>query len=275
MSSLLFASTSGEADSTATLPSLDHLLMADYDNVYEPSEDTYLMCDALYNDRAELRSMGCSLVLEIGCGSGCNITYLASLLADSPTKDTGASSADATPNPALTTTTAATDNADRQACLALATDINPFAIDATQRTAIANNVTVECILTDLVTGLEGRLAGKVDVLLFNPPYVPTDDEEVGSADIAAAWAGGLRGRRVIDRWLPLLPGLLSPPRAASAAATAAAGASQGGRCYLVLVEENDPAEIAAYAATQGMAAQTVLRRKARNEALQIMRIQWR
>jgi release factor glutamine methyltransferase len=67
--------------------------------------------------------------------------------------------------------------------------------------------------------------GKVDILLFNPPYVPTEDSEVSMryctaykpcalvcsdntlllSGIAAAWAGGRRGRRVINRFLPLLP----------------------------------------------------------------------
>ncbi len=45
----------------------------------------------------------------------------------------------------------------------------------------------------------------VDLLVFNPPYVPSEQEELGRADIAAAWAGGLNGRVVIDRFLSLVP----------------------------------------------------------------------
>jgi release factor glutamine methyltransferase len=32
------------------------------------------------------------------------------------------------------------------------------------------------VRSDLLTGLK-RVYGKVDILLFNPPYVPTDEEE--------------------------------------------------------------------------------------------------
>ena len=54
--------------------------------------------------------------------------------------------------------------------------------------------------------------------------MPTPDEELARGGIAAAWAGGDRGRRVIDRLLPALPALLAP----------------GGSCLMVTVSENDP-----------------------------------
>ena len=40
------------------------------------------------------------------------------------------------------------------------------------------------------------------VQIFNPPYVPTPDEELARTDIARAWAGGNRGRAIIDKFLP-------------------------------------------------------------------------
>jgi release factor glutamine methyltransferase len=45
----------------------------------------------------------------------------------------------------------------------------------------------------------------VDVLLFNPPYVPTDTDEASSAqsnaDIAGSWAGGADGMEITNRLL--------------------------------------------------------------------------
>jgi release factor glutamine methyltransferase len=95
----------------AKLPSLDHLTLEDYDCVYEPSDDTFLLCDALENDRGLMSEIQPGVVLEVGCGSGCVITFLSMLL-----REQGI--------PALS----------------LATDINPKAAAVTLRTAKANNV---------------------------------------------------------------------------------------------------------------------------------------
>jgi methylase of polypeptide subunit release factors len=62
------------------------------------------------------------------------------------------------------------------------------------------------------------------LLLFNPPYVPTPEEEVERGGIAAAWAGGWKGRRVIDRLIPIVPELLS----------------ERGEMLMVTVPDNDP-----------------------------------
>ena len=103
--------------------------------------------------------------------------------------------------------------------------------------------------------IECCLPESVDALVFNPPYVPTDDEEVGGGGIEASWAGGLRGRRVLDRLLPHVARVLAP----------------AGRFYVVCVAENDPASIVSYLRERGLTGETVLRRRARNEALSVLR----
>ncbi|KAJ7401473.1 hypothetical protein BTVI_95649 [Pitangus sulphuratus] len=74
------------------------------------------------------------------------------------------------------------------------TDINPMAAYCTQETARLNNVHLQPVITDLVKGLSPRLNGKVDLLLFNPPYVVTPSEEVKGRGIEVSWAGGKQGR---------------------------------------------------------------------------------
>jgi release factor glutamine methyltransferase len=96
----------------AILPSLDHFLMQDFEHIYEPSDDTFLLCDALENDRSVIKLSDPSNVLEIGCGSGCVITFLSKLLNDEGIKSNN-----------------------------FATDINPYAIASCKRTAEANHVT--------------------------------------------------------------------------------------------------------------------------------------
>lgn len=55
---------------------------------------------------------------------------------------------------------------------------------------------LEVITADMVDCL--RLQGTLDLLVFNPPYVVTPDEEI-TGQLERAWAGGKDGRVVMDR----------------------------------------------------------------------------
>lgn len=92
--------------------------------------------------------------------------------------------------------------------------------------------------------------------LFNPPYVPTPDEEVERPGIARAWAGGYRGRRVIDRLLPQLNATLSPR----------------GELFMVTVLENEPQALLEEMRSQGFEGKVVLKRGADEELLHIVRL---
>ena len=81
-------------------------------------------------------------------------------------------------------------------------------------------------------------------------------QAVASHDISAAWAGGTRGRRILDRMLPALDAALSPR----------------GVFYLLGVAENDFDEIAQALREQaGLEVKLIAERRAQNERLWVMR----
>ncbi|KAH9853044.1 putative methylase [Lenzites betulinus] len=210
-------------------PDLSHLRSKDYKHIYEPAEDTFILLDALEADADALRSLKPSVCLEIGSGSGCVSSFASAIL--------GAS-----------------------ASLYLATDINPHACKATKATGAQNRVPIDPIWTSLVGPLRARLRRAVDILLFNPPYVPTDtdeaDEAQHTADIAGAWAGGFDGMEVTDVLLKQVEELLSP----------------SGRFYLVAVKQNDIQAICSRMLSQHMLrGEIVLQRRAGREHLYVLR----
>ena len=76
-----------------------------------------------------------------------------------------------------------------------------------------------------------RLRHSVDLLIFNPPYVPTTAEELeaakAKASLAGAWAGGEDGMSVTDLFLPSVA-----VRGSGHALTDAAGPAQRERRLL-------------------------------------------
>jgi hypothetical protein len=136
-----------------------------------------------------------------------------------------------------------------------------YAIRIAKATAETNGISTEhfqAVQCDLASNLLDQLEGKVDVLIFNPPYVPTPDEEVGSSGIEASWAGGKDGRVVIDQALPQIARLLAFPH---------------GVAYVVTVDDNYPEQIAqTMDELYGIRVVPWLRRRAHNEYLTIQRM---
>lgn len=111
---------------------------------------------------------------------------------------------------------------------------------------------------DLASSLEPRLVGRVDLLIFNPPYVPTPDNEITRGGIAAAWAGGSRGRKVLDRFIPSATSLLSDK----------------GHIYIISVPDNDPDELLDVMARRGFEGRLETQRSADEEKLLVLHF-WR
>ncbi|XP_018564540.1 hemK methyltransferase family member 2 [Anoplophora glabripennis] len=189
-----------------------------YPEVYEPSEDTFLLLDALEADTSFLLNLKPKIAVEIGSGSGVIITGLASLLKNS--------------------------------CLYFSTDINPQACLATQNTARLNGAPIECINMDLLLGFKNRM---FDIILFNPPYVVTDSEELSGSGLNRAWAGGTNGREIIDRLSCNISDMLTPE----------------GICYLLLLKENNPQEVVSGMKGLGFDSELVLQRKIPGEFLYV------
>ncbi|KAL2870762.1 S-adenosylmethionine-dependent methyltransferase [Aspergillus lucknowensis] len=263
-----------------------------YDTIYEPSEDSYLFLDTLSSSSEStwLRSRFTTpspspLLLEVGCGSGVVLAFL-------------------TANSTLIL--------GRRDVLALATDVNSDACTATRETVTRavedrqqqeeeptesvsrtgegdepKSVCLATVTGDLATPLR---PGTVDVLLFNPPYVPTDDvpglppaaaatSPLGSVTIAElsksdkferdsyylslTYAGGRDGMEITDRFLDAIPESLDPIR---------------GVAYVLLCAQNRPEEVKARIRGwgEGWRAETVGRSgmQAGWEKLVIVRI-WR
>lgn len=145
-----------------------------FPDVYIPSEDTFLLLDALEADYLNLKKLQPRIVAEIGSGSGVIISALYQLFQTS--------------------------------CSYFATDINQQCCSATKLTSALNNTHVECITMDLLTNFRENI---FDVILFNPPYVVTEPCELSGKGLNRSWAGGCDGMEITNELLQALPNLLS------------------------------------------------------------------
>jgi len=121
---------------------------------YEPREDTFLMLDALSEQRLEG-----SRVLDMGTGSGILASYCARRSAD-----------------------------------VTAADIDNGAIDSLRRVAKRLGIELKLVVSDLFSGIQGMF----DLVVFNPPYLPSSSLDDRAVD------GGEQGTRVIGRFLAQL-----------------------------------------------------------------------
>jgi release factor glutamine methyltransferase len=95
-----------------------------------------------------------------------------------------------------------------KARMVVATDINPYAIECATKNIILNkSFNIELRQGNLFEPVKGE---KFDLILFNTPYLPTDDEEKINDELNAAWDGGVDGRMLIDRFIEGLPHYFNP-----------------------------------------------------------------
>lgn len=136
--------------------------MADF--IINTDENVYIPAEDSYLLADNLQINEGQSVLEIGTGSGIVAMY-ASKLTDSVT----------------------------------VTDINFDACRLAEENFRANGIEgIEILFGNLFEPVKNR---KFDVILFNTPYLPTEEDEVLDNTINYAFDGGLNGRKVIDLFL--------------------------------------------------------------------------
>ncbi|MFA5771446.1 MAG: HemK2/MTQ2 family protein methyltransferase [Thermoplasmata archaeon] len=100
------------------------------------------------------------------------------------------------------------------------TDINPHAIACAKENVSLNNVKMKIIKSDLFKNVRGTF----NVIIFNPPYLPTAKGDHCGGWIDKALDGGKKGDKVIVKFLKNFDKHLKP----------------GGRVYLIVSSLNDP-----------------------------------
>ena len=195
----------------------------DTSRIYEPAEDSFLLLDTLSSgtETAFLQTrlanaVSTPLVLEVGTGSGVVLAFL-------------------------------TSNAryifGRDDILALGIDVNRQACQAAVGTVRIATTAAEGGAGWLLDVVQGDLlcsvrTASIDVLVFNPPYVPTSSLPDALAEeqdafreesrlLELSYAGGDDGMAVTSRFLEQVPAMLSTC----------------GVCYLLLCAQNKPARV--------------------------------
>jgi release factor glutamine methyltransferase len=136
--------------------------MADF--IINTDDNVYIPAEDSYLLADNLEIKKSQSVLEIGTGSGIVAMY-ASRLTDAIT----------------------------------VTDINFDACELARKNFEANSIEgIEILFGNMFEPVKNR---KFDVILFNTPYLPTEEDEVIDSNLNYAFDGGLNGRKVIDLFL--------------------------------------------------------------------------
>ncbi|KAH8738972.1 HemK family methylase [Cryptosporidium ryanae] len=164
----------------------------DWERVYEPSEDTFLVEDALELDKKSIIESNPNLICELGCGSG----YLTSCLISIIKSD---------------------KNANKKMPLSYMIDVNIKALELSERLLKHNHpeVSAEFIQMSLFSSFKTNNPNNYffNIVIFNPPYVPSTNQDLINANasigIDCSWSGGTDGLFYISYFIFGDPRLVS------------------------------------------------------------------
>jgi len=140
------------------------------------------------------------------------------------------------------------------------TDINPIVIDYLLNVKDKYNLEkMKVVYSNLFDSIDDN--EKFDLIVFNPPYVPTEDLEkeddsINGYDLAVN--GGKDGREIIDSFLEKLPNHLE----------------KEGVCYLLVSSLNNPVEIIENLKLKKLNVEIIGSQKLFFEELFVLRIKW-
>jgi len=133
----------------------------------------------------------------------------------------------------------------------LGVDINPDAVKISKENAKGNSGRAEFMESDLFS----NVSGKFDAILFNPPYLPTNEEDRVKGDLNRAFDGGPDGRAVLGRFLQEFERYLAP----------------SGRLFLVQSSLNGAEETISFLKNKGFMVEVVDRQEFFFEKLFLIR----
>lgn len=152
----------------------------DWESVYEPSDDSFLMEDALIMEKNEILKLSPKFVCEIGCGSGYLTACLLKIIKELKT--------------------------ELSLPIAYLVDVNLKALEMSEKVIANNEITspIETIRMSLFTCFT-KNRGLFDIIIFNPPYVPSSNKELNKSilncGIDSAWSGGINGLFFVSYFL--------------------------------------------------------------------------
>lgn len=128
----------------------------------------------------------------------------------------------------------------KKGCETFATDLSVEAAELAYRNAKINGVLIHIAAGNLTYHFRDRV---FDLITFNPPYLPESPSE--EIKLSISWAGGTKGREVIDAFLPEVPRILK----------------QGGRTLILHADYNDPVLTRKWGEKRGLCSSIRGRRK--------------